>query len=313
MTLRGRDVLRVTDLDAAELAAVLDLAARCRADRSHLRGHAAGRTVALLFEKPSLRTKSSFAVGAARLGLLPFFFGSEEVGLGQRESIKDVARMLSCYFDLVVCRTFGQQRIAELAEHCSVPVINALTDLEHPCQALADLLTLRERFGDLRGLRMAWIGDGNNVCHSVLLAAAQGGMDVAVATPRGREPQAAIVAEARALGARIDLTAEPSRAAAAAHAVYTDTWVSMGKEGETATVRETFAGFTVDTALMGRARPDAVFMHCLPAHRGEEVTSEVLDGPASVVLQQAENRLHVQVALMALLLDSQPEGRGSRG
>ena len=301
-TLRGRDLLRTTDLDAAELEAILDLAARTKADRALLSGALSGRVMALLFEKPSLRTKSSFAAAAARLGMVTVSFGTEEIGLGSRESVSDGARVLGRYFDLLVHRTFGQARLDELATHCPVPVVNGLTDHEHPCQALADLMTLRERFGRLEGLRLAWIGDGNNVCHSLMLACALAGVGMAVATPEGHAPDPAVVTEALRLGGDLDLGLEPAAAAEGAHAVVTDTWISMGREEEAAARALAFAPFRVDASLMARARPDAVFLHCLPAHRGQEVTEDVFEGPSSAVFDEAENRMHVQLALMALLL-----------
>ena len=301
-SLLGRDLVRIADLSAAELRSVLQLAARVKQDKGLLTGSLAGRSAALVFEKPSLRTKASFAVGAARLGMAPIYFGSEEVQLGRRETLADGARVLARYFGLIVHRTHDHARVTALAAEADVPVINALSDLEHPCQALADLLTLDERFGGLEGLHVAWIGDGNNVCHSLLLAAALAGVSVTVATPRLHEPDAAIVSQARASGGEVTLVRDPADAVRGARAVYTDTWVSMGQESQSRARRQDFAGYQVDAALMAMAAPDAVFLHCLPAHRGEEVTNEVLDSPSSAVLDQAENRLHVQVAVMALLL-----------
>ncbi len=302
MSMQGRDFLKASDVTPAEMRAILDLAARVKADRSTLAGSLAGRSIALLFEKPSLRTKASFAVAASRLGIMPLTFQTEEIGLGTRESAKDVGRVLARYFDLIVHRTFAQSRLEELAEHCSVPVINALSDHEHPCQALADLLTLRLRFGSLDGLRVAWSGDGNNVCHSLMLAGALAGVQVAVATPEAHGPDPAVVERARALGGDIEIGHDPASAAARAHAVYTDAWASMGQEGDLERRLPIFAPFQVNAALMARARPDAILLHCLPAHRGQEVTDEVMDSAASAVYDQAENRLHAQFALLALLL-----------
>jgi ornithine carbamoyltransferase len=292
----------VADLAPAELSEVLDLAAAVKADPRRLAGAASGRAAALVFEKPSLRTKASFSVGCARLGMASTYFGAEEVGLGTREGIADAARMLARYFDVVVHRTFGHERVVELAAAADVPVVNGLSAFEHPCQALADALTLMERFGSVEGLRIAWIGDGNNVCHSLVAAATLLGASVAVATPAEHEPDEAVVREAVVRGGAVEVLRDPALAVEGAHAVSTDTWVSMGQEAEGAARREAFRGYTVDAELMARARPDAVFLHCLPAHRGEEVTDEVLDSPASLVLAQAENRLHVQQALLALLL-----------
>jgi ornithine carbamoyltransferase len=301
-TLEGRDYLRCADFSPEETARVLDLAARVKADRSLLAGSLPGRSAALLFEKPSLRTKASFSVASMRLGIMPVSFQTEEIGLGKRESVQDAAKVLARYFDVIVHRTFAQARIEELALHASVPVVNALSDAEHPCQALADLMTMRERFGDLAKLRLAYLGDGNNVCSSLLIACALTGAEIAVATPPAHPPSAAVVAQARAIGGRVEVGTSAADAVRGAHAVYTDTWASMGQEGELDERLPTFAPYRVDAALMAKARPDAIFLHCLPAHRGQEVTDEVMDSPASVIYDQAENRAHVHVAMLALLL-----------
>ena len=259
--------------------------------------------VALVFEKPSLRTKSSFAVACARLGRESLFLGPDEVGLGKRESVADVARNLDKFFELIVHRTFAHERVKELAHHSAVPVVNALSDGEHPCQVLADLLTMKERFGKLEGLRLAYVGDGNNVVNSLLPACALAGVEFAIATPETNRPAAASVDSARAVASTdIHLTTDPKEAVAGAHAVYTDTWISMGQESEAEARRKIFSGYRVDTELMALARPDAIFLHCLPAHRGEEVTDEVMDSPASLIFQQAGNRLPTQQALIARLL-----------
>jgi len=300
--LKGRDLLSSADLDRAETLAVLDLAARLKADRGLLTGSLRGRSLALLLEKPSLRTKASFLVGAARLGLAAVAFGREEVDLGRRESVADGSRVLARYFDVLVWRTFAQSRLEEMAEASPVPVVNALSDQEHPCQALADVLTLRERFGRLEGLVLAWVGDGNNVCHSLAHVAARTGMTLRVASPEGYAPAPEVVAAAVAAGGDVELAATPAEAVSGAHAVFTDTWVSMGQEQEAAERRVVFGAYQVDEKLMALARPDAAFLHCLPAHRGEEVTDAVMDGPSSAILDEAENRLHVQTALLALLL-----------
>jgi ornithine carbamoyltransferase len=294
MSLKGRDLLRSSDLSPQECASVLALAARCKADRGTLAGSLAGRSIALFFEKPSLRTKASFAVAAHRLGLQVVTFQPEEIGLGKRESVQDGAHVLSRYFDLIVHRTFAQAKLAEL--------VNALSDEEHPCQALADVLTLQERFGQLAGLRLAYLGDGNNVCHSLMVTCALLGVEVAVATPPSHRPSEAAVGTALSLGGRVTLTADPREAVSGAHAVYTDTWVSMGQEAELDSRLPAFEPYRVDSALMASARPDAIFLHCLPAHRGQEVTDDVMDSPASAIGDQAENRLYVHQALLALLL-----------
>jgi ornithine carbamoyltransferase len=302
MSMKDRDFLRSADLSREELHAVLDLAARAKADRRLLAGSLAGGAVALLFEKPSLRTKASFAVAAQRLGLDVVSFAPDEIGLGSRESVADAARVLGRYFSLVVHRTFAQARVEELARYCPVPVINGLSDHEHPCQVLADLLTLRERFGRLEGLRLAWVGDGNNVCHSLMVACALSGVDIVVATPPGHQPDEHVVGAAMRLGGSVEIGDDPHRAVAGAHAVYTDTWTSMGQEEELAARAEAFAPYCVDEALLAEARADAILLHCLPAHRGQEITDEAMESPQSAVFDQAENRLHAHFALMALLL-----------
>ena len=265
----------------------------------------AGRSVAMLFEKPSLRTRVTFDVGITLLGGHAVYLGPEEVGIGRRETATDVGRNLSRWVDAVVLRTFAHDTLLELAGAASVPVVNALSDHEHPCQALADLLTLRQHLGSLRGRTLAFVGDGNNVCHSLLLAGSLAGLHVRIATPRGYEPDPAVVRAAieaaGAGGGSVVVGTDAPEAVRGADAVYTDAWTSMGAESEADLRRLRFAGFRVDAALLADA-PDALVMHCLPAHRGEEITDEVLDGPSSVVLDQAENRLYVQQALLVELL-----------
>ncbi len=262
-----------------------------------------GRSVALLFEKPSLRTRTTFQVGVRQLGGDAVYLGKDEVNLGVRETVADVARNLERWVDLIVIRTFDHARVLELAEYASVPVINALSDHEHPCQVLADLLTLEERLGPLSGVTLAYVGDGNNVVHSLVYAAAVMGINLRIATPLGYAPDPLVIARAQAQsrGGSIRLTHDPVEAVSGAHAVYTDSWVSMGQEEQHAARLAAFKGFQVNGALMARARAGALFMHCLPAHRGQEVTDSVIDGPTSVVFDQAENRLHAQKALMSLL------------
>jgi ornithine carbamoyltransferase len=266
----------------------------------------AGRQVAMLFEKPSLRTRVTFDVGIAQLGGRAVYLGPDEVGIGQRETATDVARNLSRWVDAIVFRTFAHATLVELAAASSVPVVNALSDLEHPCQALADLLTLEQHLGTLTGRHLTFIGDGNNVCHSLLLAGSGAGLHVRVATPPGYEPDPAVVRDAsetaRRSGGSIEVGTDPKAAVRGADAVYTDTWTSMGAETEADLRRLRFAGYRVDASLLAD-NPDALVMHCLPAHRGEEISDEALDGPTSVVLDQAENRLYVQQALLAELLD----------
>jgi ornithine carbamoyltransferase len=265
----------------------------------------AGRQVALLFEKPSLRTRATFDVGVASLGGHALYLSPDEVGIGRRETAADIGRNLSRWVDAIVLRTFAHATLVELAAAASVPVVNALTDLEHPCQALADLLTLRQHLGDVRGRALAFVGDGNNVCHSLLLTAALAGMHVRVATPAGYGPNPDIVRAAiragRQNGGQVEIGIDPRAAVRGANAVYTDAWTSMGAEAEADLRRLRFAGFRVDAGLLAGA-PGALVMHCLPAHRGEEISDEALDGRSSVVLDQAENRLYVQQALLVDLL-----------
>ncbi len=308
MTLRGRDFVSMDDLSAEELRLVLDTAVdlkrRSKAgDRPPL---LAGKVLAMIFEKPSLRTRVTFETGMWELGGYAIYLAPQDVQLGTRESVPDVARNLERWVQGIMARTFAHRTVQLLAEHARIPVINGLSDLEHPCQTLADLLTVRERFGHLDGLRLAWIGDGNNVCHSLLLGAAKTGMHVAVATPPRYAPDPAIVARAQeiasASGSRVEVGTDPLAAVRGADAIYTDVWVSMGQEAERAAKLVAFGGFQVNNALVAHAATHAVVFHCLPAHRGEEVTDEVLDGPQSIVLDQAENRLHAQKALVSLIL-----------
>jgi len=264
------------------------------------------RSVALLFEKPSLRTRVSFDLAVAQLGGHCLYLSPQEVGLGQREPVPDVARVLSRYVDCIVARVFSHDTLVQLAQSATVSVINALSDLEHPCQALADFLTIRERKGRLKGVRLAYVGDGNNVARSLALLSAMLGVDFSIASPSGYQLDAVAESSARRLaaasGSSVTLTCDPLQAVREADVVYTDTWTSMGQEKEAAIRRVAFADFQVNAALMSHARPDAVFMHCLPAHHGEEVTSDILNGESSAVFDQAENRLHVQKAVLAQIL-----------
>ena len=300
-----RDFLSIDDLDAGELAALLDRAAKMKADRSPSEA-LAGKTVAMVFEKPSTRTRVSFEVGIAELGAHALPLSSAELQLGRGETVEDTGRVLSRYVHGLVVRTFEQERLERLAEAATIPVINALSDLEHPCQALADLLTIREIRGKLKGVRLTYVGDGNNVAHSLLLAGALAGMDVAVATPPGYEPipqiakRAAEIAEST--GGSVDVTTDAVAAVTGTDVVYTDVWASMGQEAETEERRLIFAPYQVNQVLFARAADGAMVLHCLPAHRGEEITDEVIDGPRSFVWDQAENRLHAQKALMEWLI-----------
>ncbi|NCO40749.1 MAG: ornithine carbamoyltransferase [Armatimonadetes bacterium CG_4_10_14_3_um_filter_66_18] len=299
-----KDLLSIDDLTAEEARELLSLAGRLKSGAAE---HSLpGKTLALVFEKPSLRTRVTFEVGMTQLGGHAIYLSMQDIGLGQRESVSDVAQNLSRWVDGIAARTFAHQSAVELGEHSSIPVINALSDHEHPCQALADVLTLQERSKGLSGLSLAYVGDGNNVCHSLLLLAALLGMDMRVATPTSYEPNAGVLERAKALaeqsGGSVLLTDDPALAVAQADAVYTDVWASMGDEHEAEARAEVFRPYQVNSALFGLAKPTAVAMHCLPAHRGDEITGEVLDGPHSVVLDQAENRLHAQKAVLVSLL-----------
>jgi ornithine carbamoyltransferase len=303
-----RHLLSAADLEALGLAGLLDRADLLRGERHALERARPldRRQVALLFEKPSLRTRVSFEVAITGLGGHAIALGPDEVGLGKRESAADVARNLSRLVDAIVLRTFAHSTLLEMAAAASVPVINALTDAEHPCQALADLLTLRQRFGRLPGLRVAFVGDGNNVASSLMLAGALAGLDVRVATPPGYAPDPAVIEEARSLAHRhrawVSVGTDPIAAVGGADAVYTDVWTSMGREAEAEERQSRFARFTVDDALLAHAAPHVVAMHCMPAHRGEEISAAVLDGPRSLALEQAENRRYVQESVLIELL-----------
>ena len=299
-----KHLLSIGDLTRADIEGLFRLTAewkgRLKAGRTA--APLAGRTVALIFEKPSLRTRVTFEVGMIQLGGAAVYLAAQHIGLGQRESVPDVARNLSRWVDGIVARTFAHATVEALAKHARVPVINGLSDHEHPCQALADFFTLWEQGRDLTRLRLAWVGDGNNVLNSLVLVAARLGTEVVAACPPGYEPTATVLAAARALGGRVTVTAEVPEALQGADAVYTDVWISMGQEAERPQRLEAFSRYQLNQRVLGFAKPTAVVMHCLPAHRGEEVTDAVLDGPQSIVLDQAENRLHVQKAVLLRLL-----------
>jgi ornithine carbamoyltransferase len=304
--LRAADLISVGDLSPADFAAVLDLAAQVKSRPQDYVSSLAGKQLVMIFEKPSLRTRVTFQTGMASLGGLGHFIDQRDERISAREPVRDVARNLERWVDGIVLRTYEHATITEMAQWARVPVINALSDAEHPCQALADFLTLREKFGALAGLKLAYIGDGNNMAHSLLLAAALAGATISIATPRGYNPGLQIVLQAlnigRETGSRIWFTHDVNSAITGADAVYTDVWASMGQESEAAARREKFAPYQINRELMSRAAAHAVFMHCLPAHRGDEVTDEVIESPASLVFEQAENRLHVQKAILILLL-----------
>src|SRR5262245_21780284 len=304
--MKSRDLISIHDLPREEVLEILDLAARIKARPYEHRAALEGKTLAMVFEKPSLRTRVSFETGMTQLGGHAIAIQGSEVGLGKREAIGDVAHTLEGMVDGIMARTFSHQLLIDMAAAASVPVINGLSDHLHPCQALADYLTVREKKGKLEGLTLAWLGDGNNVLHSLMYAGAKLGVNIQAATPQGYEPDAGVVSRARsdaqATGVRITVGRDPADALKGADVVYTDTWASMGQEAEHAARVQVFRPYQVNAAAMARANHGALFMHCLPAHRNEEVTDEVMDSPASVVFPQAHNRLHAQKAVMALLM-----------
>jgi ornithine carbamoyltransferase len=306
--LKGRSFTRIAGWSRDELATLLDLADELKAERARrpeLRV-LPGRTIGLIFHKPSTRTRVAFEVGIAELGGMALFLPAAELQLARGESFRDTALVLSRFLSALMIRTFDQEEVDEFAEHASIPVINGLTDETHPLQALADAMTLRERFGDLAGLRIAYVGDGNNVCHSLMRIAARFGMDFVAATPPGYEPNAEFVAaaveDARTNGGSVALVADPHEAARGAHALYTDVWVSMGQDEDRARRLRDLEPYRIDDALLAQADADAVAMHCLPAHVGEEISAGVLYGARCLAWEQAENRLHTQKALMALVI-----------
>jgi ornithine carbamoyltransferase len=304
--LAQRDLISIQDLSSGEVESILDLAAEVKAHPSDFRNALTGKQAVLMFEKPSLRTRMTFEVGIQSLGGSSYFVDQTQSRIGEREEIGDIAKNLSRWMDSIVLRTFSHSTVTEMAKHASIPVINALSELEHPCQALADYLTLQEHFPELQKVKLAYIGDGNNVVHSLLLMAACLGSSISVATPNGYEPAQAVVERAKDLallsGAKIEVVNDPQVAVSGADAVYTDVWASMGLEEESAKRDKIFASYQVNDELMSLAARHAVFMHCLPAHRGHEVAAPVIDGPNSIVFEQAENRLHVQKAILLLLM-----------
>ena len=301
------DLLTGMEWAPGQVRELFHLAADIKARPDRYRGALAGRFLAMIFEKPSLRTRVTFEVGIASLGGASVFLDHTTTRLGDRESIADVAKNLERMVHGIIARVFLQHSLDELAAHGRIPVINALSDRFHPCQAFADFFTLEERFGSLRGLKFAYVGDGNNVCHSLLAVGARLGAHLRVAAPAGFEPDASVVAEARRVAretrGKIEILHSPEEAVAGAQAIYTDVWASMGQEEEAASRQAAFAGYQVNDALFAQAAPDAVFMHCLPAHRGAEVTDAVMDSERSIVFDQSENRLHVQKAILLTLLN----------
>lgn len=302
-----RDYVNERDWEPGEIAAILDLAAGVKSDPRRFRSALSGKTLAMIFEKSSTRTRVSFETGMFQLGGLAMFLSTRDLQLGRGETIADTARVLSRYADGILARTYAHATVEELARYASVPVINGLSDLLHPCQALADFLTVRERFGTERGFRLCYVGDGNNVAHSLLLTGAKLGANVTAVTPPGFEPRPEVQAWAREIagetGGSAVVTNSLEEGLSGARAVYTDVWASMGQEGEAAERAKKFESYRVTARVFALAAPDAIFLHCLPAHRGEEVDAAVIDSPASAVFDQAENRLHAQKALLLALLE----------
>ncbi|MGQ9476419.1 MAG: ornithine carbamoyltransferase [Actinomycetota bacterium] len=305
MNLKGRDLLSVSDLSAIELRGLLDAAGEFKRSlrEGKVRPSLRGKLVALIFQKPSTRTRVSFEAAVYHLGGFPVTMLASEMQLGRGETISDTGRVLSRYVQAIAIRTFAQREVEELADAAEVPVINALTDLEHPCQVLADLFTIRERFGDFSGLRLAYLGDGNNVANSLALGCALMGISFTAACPPGYDPDAEVLGRARSLAgeAGVRIVRDPREAVSGAQVLYTDVWVSMGQTGEEERLRA-LRPYQLNEELLQLAHPEAVVMHCLPAHRGQEITDRVLDGPRSVVWDQAENRMHAQAALLHLLV-----------
>jgi len=299
-----RHFLAIPDFSRTELDRLFDLAESMRTG-AYTKKPLAGKSLAMIFLKSSTRTRVSFEVGTWQLGGHALFLSSRDVQIGRGEPIPDTARVLSRYVDGIMIRTFAHAEVEQLAQHATVPVINGLTDLLHPCQVLADVLTMRQRLGGYEGRKVAWIGDGNNMANSWINAAYRLGFELTLACPEGYDPDPAILARAER-EAKVTLVRDPAEAAAGAHVVNTDVWASMGQEGEQQVREQAFAGYTVTAALMRRAAPNAIFLHCLPAHRGEEVSAEVIDGPQSCVWDEAENRLHIQKAIMATLIGGEP-------
>lgn len=301
-----RHLTSIRDLSAADITELFQLAADMKRSPDRYRDALAGKTLAMIFQKPSTRTRVSFEVGIYQLGGIGLHLSGSDMQLGRGETVGDTARVLSRYVNGIMARTHAHQDIVELARDATVPVINGLSDLLHPCQALADYFTLLEQKQSLQGRKIAYVGDGNNMCHSLLYGATKIGMHMAVAAPKAYEPKSIIMKsvkrEAQKVGVQVALTEDPGVAVEGADVVYTDVWASMGQEGEAEQRKGVFQPYQVNASLMARAKPDAVFMHCLPAHREEEVSAEVMDGPQSIVFDQAENRLHVQKAILHFLM-----------
>ncbi len=301
-----RDLLSLKDLTREEIFKILDLAEKVKKDKSYANDLLAGQSIGLVFQKPSNRTRTSFDVGIYQLGGHCLYLGPDQINLGIRETTSDVAKTLSRYLDGIVSRTFTHQDVADLAKHSTVPVINGLCDLYHPCQGLTDIFSIQEKFGKLEGLTMAYVGDGNNVCHSLMLACAKVGMHLNIATPTGYEPQKELIDLANQYAqdtqSKIVISSDSKKMVKGADVIYSDVWVSMGQEDEATQKLKDFASFQINEELTALAKKDYIFMHCLPAHRGQEVTTEVIDGKNSIIFDQAENRLHTQKAILIFLM-----------
>ncbi len=304
--MKKRDLISIQDLSTKEIFYLFDLAARLKKTKSLRAMPLQGKSIGLLFQKPSNRTRVSFEVGISQLGGNCIYLSPEEIDLGKRESTRDVAMTLCRYLDGLIARTHSHQDVVDLARYASIPVINGLSDLSHPCQGLADLFSVKERFGKFKGIALAYVGDGNNVCHSLMLGASKVGLQMRIATPNGYEPRADIGEAAKGFaktsGAKITLSHSPEEAVQGVQVIYADVWVSMGQEAEYEKRLKDFEGFQINAGLLKKADKDYIFMHCLPAHRGQEVTDQVVDGPHSIIFDQAENRLHVQKAVLMFLM-----------
>jgi len=311
MALKHKDLISVHDLEIGEVALILDVAAKLKRKQKKGEPHQylKGKTLAMLFSKASTRTRTSFEVGFFQLGGHPIYLSDDASQIGRGEPVKDTARVLSRFVDGIMIRTFSHESVIELAKYATIPVINGLTDLLHPCQALTDLFTIQEKMKVLKGRKMVYVGDGNNMAHSLMYAAAKVGMNMVCACPKGYQPDPKVLAEAQEdashTGCTITVEEDVMKAVKGADVLYTDTWASMGQEEEHDARKKIFAPYQINAELLAAARPEAIVMHCLPAYRGEEITDDVIEGPQSVVFDQAENRLHVQKAIMALLMSDE--------
>jgi ornithine carbamoyltransferase len=295
-----KDLICIKDLSSKDMEDIFALAAKLKQNKSAFSGKLKGKSVALIFQKPSNRTRVSFEVGVWQLGGNCIYLGPDEINLGVRETVEDAAKTLSRYLDAIVARTFKHSDVLDLAKYSKIPIINGLTDLLHPCQALADLFSIKEKLGKLKGINLAYIGDGNNVCHSLMYGCAKVGANLKIATPKGYEPNKNIIRDSKT--PLRNISHDPNEAVKDVDVVYTDVWASMGKESEAAKRKKIFKNFQVNSKLVSKAKKNYIFMHCLPAHRGEEVSGEIIDSKHSIVFDQAENRLHVQKAILLLLL-----------